>query len=64
MKKIENLSISNTSCRLDTCDQLGRPCIYGIFEYTMSVPTNENSLALAAVDFRGKHMQELDQIRV
>ena len=30
----------------------------------MSVPTNENGLALAAVDFGGKHMQELGPIRV
>ena len=30
----------------------------------MSGPTNENSLALAAVHFAGKHMQELGQIRV
>ena len=30
----------------------------------MSVSTNENGLALAAVDFAGKHTQELGQIRV
>ena len=33
------------------CNQLGNPYIYGISEWTMSIPTNEGGLALAAVDF-------------
>ena len=63
-ERIKNISISCTNCRLNPHDQLGRPCVNGISESMMSGPTNENSLALAAVHFAGKHMQELGQIRV
>ena len=35
---------------INHCDQLGKPRIYGISEWTTSVPTNETVLALAAVD--------------
>lgn len=57
-KRIENLSISCTSCRLNPHDQLGRLCVYGMYKRTVNVPTRESTSALEVVDMGGKHMQE------
>ena len=63
-KRNVNLSISCTSGKLNPCNQLSRPCAYGISERTMSIPKNENGLQLAAVDFGDKHTHEWGQIRI
>ena len=39
-------------------NQLGRLCVYGIYERTLRVPTKENALVLIAVDIGGKNTQE------
>ena len=53
----QNLSTSCTSYRLNPHDQLGRLCVYGIYKRTMSVPTKDNTLALAAMDVGSKYIQ-------
>ena len=47
---MENFSNSYTSFRINPHAQLGRLCVYGIYKRTVSVPTEENPLALEAVD--------------
>ena len=49
---------SCTSCRLNSHDQLGRLCVYGIYKRTSRAPTKENALLLKAVDIGGKNTQE------
>ena len=36
--------------KINPNDQLGRLCVYGIYERTLRVPTKENALVLIAVD--------------
>ena len=57
-KKTQNLPTRGTSCRLNLQDQLGRRCVYEIYERTLRAPTKENSLALIAVDIGGKNTQD------
>ena len=51
---------------LNSQDQLGRLCVYGIYKHKrmMSFLTKENALSLAAMDTGGKHIQKQGQIRV
>ena len=44
-----------TSCRLNPHDQLGRLCVYEIYERPVRAPTKENALVLIAVDIGGKN---------
>ena len=60
----QNLPVQLHNLRLYSRDQCGKPCIYGLSEWATSLPTNETSLALAAVDFGSSYTQELGQIRV
>ena len=53
-----DLPTSCAGCRLNPHDKLGRLCVYGIYERTLSAPTEENALVLLAVDVGGKNMQE------
>ena len=62
LKKIENLPTGCTSCRLNPQDQLARLCVYGIYKRSLRAPTEENILALIAVDIGGKNTQEWDQL--
>ena len=39
-------------------NQLGRFCVYGIYNRTWRAPTKENTLALTVVDIGGKNSQE------
>ena len=55
---------SCTSWRLNPSDQLGKPCICGISEHTISVAAADTHLTLAAVDFGDKYTWELGQVRV
>lgn len=55
---------SCTSHGLSSTYQIVKSCICGISKQTISVPTTETSLALAAVGFGGKYMWELGQVRV
>jgi len=55
-KKTQNLPTSCTSCRLNPHNQLGRPCVYGIYKRTLRAPTKENALVLTAVDIGGKNL--------
>ena len=55
---------SRTSCRLNPHDQLGRLCVYGIYERSLRAPTKENVLVLIAMDVGGKNKEEYDQIRI
>ena len=43
------------SCRLNPHGQLGRPCVYGIYERSLRAPTKVNVLVLIAVDIGGKN---------
>ena len=52
-KKTQNLPTGCTSW-LNPHDQLGRLCVYGIYERTLRIPTRENPLVLIAVDIGGK----------
>ena len=63
-KKTQNLPTSCTSCRSNPRDQLGRLCVYGIYERTLRAPTKQNALFLRAVDSGGKITQVNDQIRI
>ena len=54
----QNLSTSCTSCRLNPHVQLGRLCVYGIYNKSLRVPTKENTLVLIAMDIGGKNTQE------
>ena len=63
-KKIQNLSTSCTSGRLNPHDQLGRLCVYGMYKRTLRAPTKENTLVLIAVGIGGKNIAEWDQIRI
>ena len=56
-KRIQKFSTSGTSYRLNPHDQLGRFCVYGIYKWTMRVPTKENILTLSDAN-RGKNTQE------
>ena len=47
---MENFSNSCTSFQINPHAQLGRLCVYGIYKRTMNGPTEENALALEAVD--------------
>lgn len=49
----QNLPTSCTNYRLNSYDQLGRLCAYGIYKSSHK----GNALALAAVDIGGKKMQ-------
>ena len=44
--------------------QLNGVCVYRIYKQTMTVPTKEDALSLAAVDIGGKHTWEHIKIRV
>ena len=44
-----------TRCRLNPHDQLGRLCVYEIYERPLRAPTKENALVLIAVDIAGKN---------
>jgi len=57
-KKTQNLPTSCTSCRLHPHNQLGRLRAYGIYKRPLRAPTEENVLALIAVDTGGKNTQE------
>ena len=63
-KKTQNLPTSCTSYRLNAHDQLGRLCLYGIYQRPLRAATKENALVLTAVDTGGKNTEEEDQIRV
>ena len=63
-KKTQDLPTSWTSCRLNPHNQLGRLCVYGIYNKSLRVPTKENALVLRAVDIGGKNTQEENQIRI
>ena len=52
------------NCRLNSHDQLGRPCVCGTYERTVRAPTKEDALALIAVDIGGKDTQEQNQSRL
>ena len=47
-----------TSCRLNLRDQLSRLCVYRIYKGPLRAPTKENTLALIAVDTRGKNTHQ------
>ena len=47
-KKTQNLPTSCTSCRLNSHDQLGRLCVYGIYKRSLRAPTKENAVVLMA----------------
>ena len=49
--------MTNTA-NFDPHDQLGRLCVYGIYERSLIAPTKENALVLRAVDIGGKNTQE------
>ena len=57
-KKTQNLPTSCTSGRLNPRDQLGRLCVYGIYERSLRAPTKENALVLIAADIGGKNTLE------
>ena len=57
-EKDPNFPTRCTSCRLNPHDQLGRLCVYGIYERSLRAPTRENALVLIAVDTGGKNTQE------
>lgn len=64
MERIENFSISCTNCWLNSHYQLRRLYVYGSYKVTMTVPTKEVAIALAAVDIWGKHIWVQEQIRI
>ena len=37
---------------------LGRLCVYGMYKWSLSTPTKENSVVLITVDIGGKNIQE------
>ena len=53
----QNLPTIYKSCRLNSYDQLGRLCVYGICKRAIRVPPKQNTLALAAMDIGGKNTQ-------
>ena len=57
-KKTQNLPTSCTSFRLNPHNQLSRLCVYGIYKRSLRAPTKENTLALIAVDTRGKNTHQ------
>ena len=57
-KRTQNLPTSCTNYRLNSYDQLGRLCVYGIYKRSMRVLIKGSALALAAVDIGGKKVQE------
>ena len=63
-EETQNLPTSCTSCRLNSHEQLGRLCVYGMYKRTLRAPTKENTLVLIAVDIVGKNTQEQEQIRI
>ena len=63
-KKIQNLPTKCRSCRLNAHNQLGRLCVYGMYERTLRVPTKENTLVLIPVDIGGKNTEKYDLIRI
>ena len=62
-KKTPNLPASCISCRLNSHNQPGRLCVYGIYKRPLRAPTKENKLVLIAVDIIGKNTEVWDQIR-
>ena len=63
-KKTQNPPTRCTSGRLNPHGQLGRLCVYGIYERSLRAPTKENVLVLIAMDVGGKNKEEYDQIRI
>ena len=59
-----NPPTSCASCRLNPHDQLGRLCDCGVYKRSLRAPTEEDALALIAVDIGGTNTQEQDQIRI
>ena len=57
-KKTPNLPISCASCGLNPPDQLSRLCVGERYKRLLRAPTEENALALIAVDVGGKNTQE------
>ena len=57
-KKAQNPPTSWTSYRLNSHNQLGRLCVYGIYKRSLRAPTKENALVLIAVDAGGKNTEE------
>ena len=53
----KNLPTSCRSWRLNSHNQLGRLCVYGIYKRTLRAPTKENALVLIAVDIGGKNTE-------
>ena len=64
--KVEDLKLSHQlySCRLNTYDQLGRLCVYGIYKRTLKAPTKEKALVLIPVSIGSKNTEEQQQIRI
>ena len=54
-KKTQNLPTSCTSCRSNRQYQLGRLCVYGIYNRILRAPTKEKALVLIAVNVGGKN---------
>ena len=52
------------SCTLKLHDQLGRLCVSGIYNRSLSAPTKENTLVLIAVHIGVKSTEVSDQIRI
>ena len=60
MTKEEDLKPSHqlfTRCQLNSHDQLGRLCVYGIHKRVLRAPTKENTLVLIAMDIGDKNRE-------